>query len=216
MKRPWIPFWPRDYLTDTQHLTTAQHGAYLLLILHYWTAGGLPDDDGKLATIARLPLRAWRQMRPIIEAFFEMPGWHHHRIDRDIAKMDSVTLHRQVAGSIGGTRAAIARRNSSKPTSKRAANEQQTYQQNSSKRAAGLQLQEEDITTTFSGAARARQEIPENSTADPAPPAPRPLAALAADAPHGFAEKAREAVHASSSIGSGELTSLMAAKGWLR
>lgn len=84
MSRPWMPLYVADYLADTGHLTTAEHGAYLLLIMHYWKNGGLPDDDGKLARIARCSLRDWLGMRQTLSEFFG-EGWTHGRIEREIA-----------------------------------------------------------------------------------------------------------------------------------
>jgi Protein of unknown function (DUF1376) len=40
-----------DYLRETMHLSATLHGAYLLLIMHLWAKGSLPDDDVQLAMI---------------------------------------------------------------------------------------------------------------------------------------------------------------------
>ena len=67
MNRPWMPLYVGDYLGDTGHLTTTQHGAYFLLMMHYWRKGELPDDDRQLSKITKLPLRTWREYRPTLQ-----------------------------------------------------------------------------------------------------------------------------------------------------
>ena len=84
MTRPWMPFYVADYLGDTRHLSTLEHGAYLLLIFHYWQRGSLPVDDGRLATITGLSAEEWGRCRPTIAEFFG-PGWTHRRIDDELA-----------------------------------------------------------------------------------------------------------------------------------
>lgn len=111
MSRPWMPFYVADYLADTGHLTTTQHGAYLLLIMHYWRTGGLPDDDKKLAKITRLPLKIWTDgVRPDLELLFQ-PGWKHKRIEKELERQNDIALKRAIAGQRGGMRTAIARIN---------------------------------------------------------------------------------------------------------
>jgi uncharacterized protein YdaU (DUF1376 family) len=85
MSRAWMPFYVSDYLADTGHLTTAEHGAYMLLIMHYWSNGGLPDDDRKLARICRMSPDEWRDVRETLSDFFH-DGWRHKRIDAEFLK----------------------------------------------------------------------------------------------------------------------------------
>ncbi len=86
-----MPLYVADYRAKTAHLNAAQHGAYLLLIMHYWSTGSLPDDDKSLARIAAMTPPEWRRTRPVVKAFFN-DGWQHERIDQELAKakkMDS-------------------------------------------------------------------------------------------------------------------------------
>lgn len=76
-----------DYLRDTQHLNAEEHGAYLLLLMHYWIRGPLPDDDDRLALISRCSSNAWSNAQASVLAFFEHRNghYHHKRVDRDRA-----------------------------------------------------------------------------------------------------------------------------------
>lgn len=107
-KRAWMPLYVGDYLADTGHLSTTQHGAYLLLMMHYWKKGELPDDDKQLAAIAKLPLRIWLDSRETLQAFFH-EGWKHKRIDEELSRMQEKTDRRAAAGQKGGLRAAMNR-----------------------------------------------------------------------------------------------------------
>jgi uncharacterized protein YdaU (DUF1376 family) len=108
MNRPWMPLYVGDYLGDTGHLTTTQHGAYLLLMMHYWRKGELPDDDRRLSKIAKLPLKTWCDYRATLRDFF-YDGWKHKRIDVELAKMMRVSEKRAIAGQKGGLGSALAR-----------------------------------------------------------------------------------------------------------
>jgi|SRR5271169_6014201 len=108
MKRPWMPLYVGDYLGDTGHLTTAQHGAYLLLMMHYWRKGELPDDDRQLSKITKLSLKTWCEYRPTLQDFFHS-GWKHKRIDAELERMMCVSEKRAIAGQKGGLGSALAR-----------------------------------------------------------------------------------------------------------
>ncbi len=95
-----MPFYPGDYLASTGHLTTEQHGAYLLLIFHYWINGGLPTSDRELMAIARLSPSKWYGNRMAIASFFTT-GWRHKRIDAELNKAKKISEGRALAGLKG-------------------------------------------------------------------------------------------------------------------
>jgi uncharacterized protein YdaU (DUF1376 family) len=100
----WMPLYWGDYLKDTGRLTTEGHGAYLLLIADYWTNGeALPDDDDQLAAIARLPLARWRQVRRVLEHFFEVSDgcWRHKRVESELERATDIVSERSAAGKAG-------------------------------------------------------------------------------------------------------------------
>ena len=102
--RSWMPLYWGDYLADTQHLSTLEHGAYFLLIGRYWTSGKpLLADDEYLARIARLPLRQWLKIRPSLEELFccDHGVWRHKRIDHELQKGEVRYRKRLAASRIG-------------------------------------------------------------------------------------------------------------------
>lgn len=85
MSRPWMPLYVADYQADTAHLSTAEHGAYLLLIMFYWTKGGLPKDEEAIRRITRMSNRQWSQSRDVLKSLFG-DEWRHKRVDDELAK----------------------------------------------------------------------------------------------------------------------------------
>jgi hypothetical protein len=70
---PFMQLYVADYIGDTLHLTTEQHGAYLLLLMAMWRAGGsLPNDEQKLSRIVGLSPAKWRRISADVLAFFDV------------------------------------------------------------------------------------------------------------------------------------------------
>lgn len=112
-----MPLYVADYLADTLHLSGAEHGAYLLLIMHYWQKGGLPNEDRKLASIARCTADEWEAMRGTIAEFFG-EGWRHERIDAELAEAEEKYQKRAAAGQRGGKAKAGLKQSSSNATAR--------------------------------------------------------------------------------------------------
>ncbi|SKB97140.1 Uncharacterized conserved protein YdaU, DUF1376 family [Bosea thiooxidans] len=88
MSAPYMPLFVADYLADTAHLSAAEHGAYLLLIMNYWQREKpLPADDRKLARIARMTDVEWSDAKLNLSEFFEEQDgeWRHARIDQELS-----------------------------------------------------------------------------------------------------------------------------------
>lgn len=96
-----MPLYIGDYLRDTRHLTTLQHGAYLLLIMEYWTKGELPKDCEKIRKICGLTPQLWRSNSLAIASMFT-PDWRHSRVERELQKAKEISLKRAVYGAKGG------------------------------------------------------------------------------------------------------------------
>jgi uncharacterized protein YdaU (DUF1376 family) len=100
MSHAFMMFYPGDYLRDTGHLSTEEHGAYLLLLWHAWTQNGvLPPDDELLRRITRLAPKAWARSRAIVLGFFTLKddGYHQKRMDRELAKARAMVAKRREA-----------------------------------------------------------------------------------------------------------------------
>lgn len=104
---PHMALYPSDYLADTAHLSTLEHGAYLLLIMAYWTRGeALLDNDARLARIARISEPEWMTIRDTVGEFFTIENglWVHNRIERELDRARSKVDQARIAGMASAER----------------------------------------------------------------------------------------------------------------
>lgn len=105
MSQPFMQLYVADYLGDTRHLTTEQHGAYLLLLMTMWRAGGrLPNEDKKLARITGCTSSRWAKIKPEVTEFFSVDGEEitHKRLMFELEKAQEKSIKRSVSGTQGG------------------------------------------------------------------------------------------------------------------
>lgn len=107
---PFMQLYVADYLGDTQHLTTEQHGAYLLLLMAMWRADGfLPNDPRKLARIARVNPRRWATIADDVMEFFDEQDGQltQKRLQQEREKAVQISLVRSKSGKAGAEAKAL-------------------------------------------------------------------------------------------------------------
>ncbi len=107
---PGMILWTDAYLADTTHLSTFEHGAYLLILMAMWRNGGkLAKDSKKLAMVAKVPPMLWRHVEKNIMDFMtvvEEPDGKLYitqgRLTRELNHALIRHKNREVAGRLGG------------------------------------------------------------------------------------------------------------------
>ena len=80
LKPIWMPLYIGDYHRDTISLSLAQHGAYLLAMMAYWSKGESLEDD-------ELKGVCGSEFKRVSRFFVVCDGrWHHKRIDAELKK----------------------------------------------------------------------------------------------------------------------------------
>lgn len=80
-------WYPNNYAGGTQMLSCLGHGAYIQLLNYYMgKQKPLPDDDEKLAHLAKLSLEEWVKIRPEVEDLFKIRRgkWTHEKVEKEI------------------------------------------------------------------------------------------------------------------------------------
>ena len=103
----WMPIYIADYLADTMHLSTAEHGAYLLIIMAYWR-NRQPIKKSHLKSITRMDEKLFETSAFTLSEFFtieQIDGeevWRHERIDAELAKAMNNKEIKSINGKLGG------------------------------------------------------------------------------------------------------------------
>ena len=87
--KPYIQFYISDYLGDTSHLSTLEHGAFLLLLMQCWQKGFIPSSDERLARITKLNLEDWLSIKGDLMEFFQPcdGGYYSPRATKELSKI---------------------------------------------------------------------------------------------------------------------------------
>lgn len=165
-RAPYMPFFVDAYIADTMHLTTEQHGAYLLLLMAMWRAGGaLQGDDVKLARITRLTPKRWQAARSVVLPFFrrsEDGTLTQKRLKKEWEFVAQKSSQNVINGSIGGKRKALKYNNTDLANAKKT-----EWRKASEKVATGVAPIPIDIITTSKTAEGSDAAAPDGAASPP-------------------------------------------------
>lgn len=113
-ERPFMQLYVSDFIGDTLHLSTEQIGAYMLMLMAMWNAGGsLPDDDAKVARVVRMSVKKWRAISDDLMVYFDRSEGliTHNRLTKELQKSERKSQSRASAGAKGGAAKALKNNN---------------------------------------------------------------------------------------------------------
>jgi uncharacterized protein YdaU (DUF1376 family) len=97
----WYARYPGDYGRDTAHLSLVEHGAYTLLLDHYYsTAAPLPSDISALYRICRAFDETERKaVDSILRQFFRLESSTYHNARADLELVRRTAQHERLSKS---------------------------------------------------------------------------------------------------------------------
>jgi len=104
----WYAFYVGDYMRDTAHLSVVEHGAYRLLLDHYYsTASPLPDNLEQLYRICRaFAEQEQSAIKKVVQLFFvhdEDNGvYFSKRVEKELQKKGDISKKRSEAAKNKG------------------------------------------------------------------------------------------------------------------
>jgi len=104
MTMAWYPHFMSDYESDTTHLSLMEHGAYRLLLDHYYKKRQpLPANASVLHRVCRaFASDEQAAVQAVLDEFFELreDGYHQKRADKEIDKANEISVKRTAAANV--------------------------------------------------------------------------------------------------------------------
>src|SRR5207244_13219258 len=100
-----VPLHSGQYMAATGHLSTAENGMYLLLLMHAWAAGGaIPGDAERVRRICRADPKEWAQSCATILDFLTLQPdgtYRQKRLEAEFTKAVELKENKVESGKKG-------------------------------------------------------------------------------------------------------------------